>query len=263
MTTAIEWTDETWNPITGCSAISEGCANCYAKRMANRLKGRCGYDARNPFRVTLHFKRLMKPLEWREPRRVFVCSMGDMFHDQVPFGFIAKLFATFLLCQRHTFQVLTKRPHRMREFFDWLRTPAGRDKWLKAIVSPPDGDHEEWTRRWPLPNVWLGVTAENQARADERIPLLLQTPAAVRFVSVEPMLGPVDMDFGIPPGAKNVDWVICGAETGPGARPMYPDWAIDLRGQCNVAGVPFFFKKWSKGTDLDIEMPREWPEMPR
>jgi protein gp37 len=234
--TKIEWTEYSWNPVSGCTPISEGCQNCYAKRMSKRLAGRCGYPADDPFRVTLHLERLDEPLKWKKPRRVFVCSMGDLFHDDVPESWIFAAYTTIEKCPQHTFLLLTKRIHRAAEVFNKF---TGRS--------------------WPLPNVWLGVTAENQQRADERIPILLQIPAAVRFVSIEPMLGPVDFtnylpytyempdEWGNPTGdyytQPGVDWVICGGETGPGARPMHPDWVRSLRDQCQAAGVPFFFKQ--------------------
>jgi protein gp37 len=248
---SIEWTDSTWNPVTGCSKISPGCKNCYAERMAKRLAGRFGYPKDDPFRVALHHDRLEEPLRWRKPRMVFVCSMGDLFHEDVPFPIPALVFDIAGKCPQHTFQILTKRPQRMREFTQWM---AGAD----------DISTAEWPR-----NCWLGVTAENQAMADQRIPLLLQTPAAVRFVSVEPMLGPVELTravYGPEPGPMNwfgftdgfgyeacLQWVICGGETGPGARPMHPDWVRSLRDQCQAAQVPFFFKQWGAYLPNDQE----------
>jgi protein gp37 len=214
--TKIEWATETWNPVTGCTPVSEACQNCYAKRMANRLRGRFGYPEDEPFRVTLHPEKLDEPLKWKKPRRVFVCSMGDLFHEDVPHSAIQKVLYRVRMAKWHTFLILTKRPERMRAFF------------MQYYVT----GH--------IPNLWLGVTAENQARADERIPILLQIPAAVRFVSVEPMMGPVDLSWC----NYTLDWVICGGETGPGARPMHPDWARSLRDQCQEAGTPFFFKSW-------------------
>ena len=232
MPSQIEWTDETWNPVTGCTPVSEGCKNCYAARMAKRLAGRAGYPKDDPFRVTRHADKQDDPLHWRKPRRVFVCSMGDLFHEDVPDAFIYRVLEVILLTPRHTYQMLTKRPGRMA-----------------AVL----GGYEA------IPNLWLGVTAENQQTADERIPLLLQTPAAVRFVSIGPMLGPIDVSpylgqvhadaLGLPykgddPWHDGLDWVICGGETGPGARPMNPKWVRDVRDQCMAAGVPFFFKGW-------------------
>ena len=285
--TRIEWAEVVWNPITGCTLISEGCQNCYARRMANRLRGRCGYPADDPFKVTLHKDRLEEPLRWKKPRRVFVCSMGDLFHEDVPFEFIASVFGVMANSLQNTYMVLTKRPQRMKEFFDWLylsaasyyardhRTVSYDDDRINVFImkiASEYGINLDFMRKWPLFNVWLGVTAENQARADERIPILLQMPAAVRFVSVEPMLGPLDIYRWLRchicsnngsyynPNSDEVeechicssedpsllDWVICGGETGPGARPVHPDWVRSLRNQCQDAGVPFFFKQWGE-----------------
>lgn len=253
----IEWTEYSWNPVTGCTPASEGCQNCYARRMANRLRGRCGYPADDPFRVTLHPERLEEPLKWKKPRRVFVCSMSDLFHEDVHPYDIMQIFNVMAKAKQHTFLVLTKRPEKMLEFYKRLR-PGN-------VIPGPyfsiTGIGEGWAGSPPrLPdNIWLGITAENQQRADERIPILLQIPAAVRFVSVEPMLGPVDLSLsdgvdlsmsvgtGLKPGKSylinSLDWVICGGETGPGARPMHPDWVRSLVLQCKNAGVPFFFKQ--------------------
>jgi protein gp37 len=278
MSSKIEWTDETWNPITGCTPISPGCERCYAKKLAEgpRLRGRFGYPADKPFRPgTLHADKLAAPLKWRKPRRVFVCSMGDLFHEDVSDEHIAAVFGVMAACPQHTFQVLTKRPEQMRAWFEWLMSfPDPFEK----IINAADDEYVFGNQffpgpnPWPLPNVWLGVTAEGQQRADERIPTLLQIPAAVRFVSVEPMLTAIDAsswwrgdvvpivgEHRPPPGP---DWVICGAENGPGARPMDLQWARDLRDQCQAAGVPFFFKGAGRGTetppDLDIQ---EFPEV--
>jgi protein gp37 len=261
VSTKIEWCTnpdgtkgETWNPITGCTPISEGCQNCYAKRMANRLKGRCGYDADEPFKVTLHPDRLGQPLRWKKPRKIFVCSMGDLFHEDIDFYMVDKVFWTMFLSTQHTFLLLTKRPERMKKYIERIQ------KRRMGPTNQSTNDH----RFWPNRRIWLGVTAENQARADERIPVLLQIPAAKRFASVEPMLGPVDLNHLQPNreveidclngthgitrphvGANNkLTWVICGGETGPGARPLHPDWVRSLRDQCQAAGVPFFFKSW-------------------
>lgn len=253
--TAIEWAEYTWNPITGCTPVSEGCANCYAKRMAKRLAGRGGYPADEPFRVTLHPERLEEPLRLKKPRQIFVVSMGDLFHDDVPDEFICRVFAVIALTPvKHRFLILTKRPHRMREFI--LGLPQ-RDETFRLWVRAGG--------EWPLSNLWLGVTVENQARADERIPILLQIPAAVRFVSVEPMLGPVSLESQLGSAAESrrvlngwhgIDWVICGGETGPKARPMHPDWVRSLRDQCRDAGVPFLFKQWGEWAPAD-QIPHE------
>lgn len=211
--TKIEWAQATWNPITGCTPVSEGCANCYARRMATRLRGRYGYPADDPFRIVYHHKKYGEPLRWKKPRLIFVCSMGDLFHKDVDAGYLSGIFWVMKKAKQHTFLLLTKRPENVPRHKSW------------------------WDK-----NIWLGVSAENQQRADERIPILLQIPAAVRFVSVEPMLGPVVL----PSRYAVLDWVICGGETGPGARPMRSDWARSLRDQCQETGVPFFFKRWGK-----------------
>ena len=245
MTTGIEWTDETWNPVTGCTKISEGCRNCYAERMARRLAGRCGYpEAPHHFDVTLHPDKLDQPLRWKKPRRVFVCSMGDLFHEDVPLSAIAQVFGAMEDTQRHTFQVLTKRPDRMMEY-------AGKWWWWMY------GD-------WGLPNVWIGVSTENQEQADRRIPDLLQTPAAVRFVSVEPMLSPMNLAFDGRPGMGRPDhlqalsWVIIGCESGPNRRPMKLEWALDLVRQCDAAGVATFVKQIPINGRVSHD-PTEWP----
>ena len=247
--TKIEWCDETWNPITGCSKVSEACENCYAERMANRLKGRYGYPADKPFRLTAHPERLKDPEKWKKPRRIFVCSMGDIFHEDVKPEWKQDVWDVMNYNPHHTFILLTKRPQ---------NAPT----------------HETW---W-FDNIWLGVTAENQKRADERMPTLLQIPAAVRFVSVEPMLEPIDFNaippFDLLPNNEDevthydapwdeyLDWVICGAETGPKARVMESEWAEDLYHQCDNAGVPFFFKKQSKSQPVPIYVrnTREFPK---
>lgn len=264
--TEIEWTEATWNPVTGCTKVSQGCKNCYAERMSKRLAGRYGYPADEPFRVTLHLNRLEEPLRVRKPTTFFVCSMSDLFHKDVPTEFIDEVFAVMAMCPQHTFQVLTKRPERMQQYFrdiggttrrDWVFSAAGR---LLNKVRLPGFD-------WPLPNVWLGTSVENQEEADKRIPFLLQCPAKVRFLSCEPLLGPlllarhcrgarweyvggshpsVCTECGRNPREHlrhDIHWVITGGESGPGARPMHPDWVRSLRDQCQAAGVPFFFKQ--------------------
>lgn len=279
--TKIEWATHVWNPVTGCTPVSEGCRNCYARRISKRLVGRFGYPVDEPFRVTLHEDRLKEPLTWKGSRRVFVCSMGDLFHDDVPDEFIARIWWIMGQCagyldptryRGHTFLILTKRPERMQKWLNGWSDGETRRQWIESF-----GEVYDWMsgpKYWPdvLPNVWIGVTAENQQRADERIPILLQIPATVRFVSVEPMLGPVDIYRWLRchicsnngsyynPNSDEVeecpicssedpsllDWVICGGETGPGARPVHPDWVRSLRDQCQDAGVPFFFKSWGE-----------------
>lgn len=286
MATKIEWVTnpdgtkgESWNPVTGCDKVDPGCANCYAERMSKRLRGRCGYPADDPFRVTLHPDRLDKPLHWRKPRRVFVNSMSDLFHKNVPGSFVNDVFAVMSIASdlqpgpSHEFMILTKRPDRMQNYFDnphrWGRVAhKARDRG-HLISAAPHG--------WPLPNVWLGVSVHDQASADERIPILLQTPAAKRFVSIEPCLGAVDITRWLRPKPDciaiaddgtclhvenmtpechagvacpvtnqwlGIDYVILGGESGPGARPMHPDWARSVRDQCEAAGVPVMFKQW-------------------
>jgi protein gp37 len=378
--TKIEWAEKVWNPVTGCTKISPGCANCYAERMTKRF-----WPDKDFNKVTLHPDRLEEPLRWKKPSRIFVCSMGDLFHEDVTDEFIDGVFGTVLGLNifsgvaKHTFLILTKRPERMKRYFD-SRDPIEHIKaWAyNCPWVPKDEDlttedlayskcchdwdengrnsngskYKPWgylNKLWPLPNVWLGVTAENQQMADERIPILLQVPAAVRFVSVEPMLGSVDLmpwikkyyHGGIPglkPGEKllppNItgkstllqyahliapdgpqladrvyfttaaemaelfalvypngdvyraipkgpierdpdcleeglgyqaseasivpenypllDWVICGGESGSGARSMHPDWVRSLRDQCQTAGVPFFFKQWGEWVPVDF-----------
>jgi len=249
MTTGIEWTDETWNPITGCTKISEGCRNCYAERMARRLAGRYGYpEAPNHFDVTLHPDKLGEPLRWKKPRRVFVCSMSDPFHLLVAEGYRGKMFAGMIAANWHTYQVLTKRANAMALF--------GEGSWWRSRERAGLADH-----------IWLGVTAENQEQADKRIPDLLRTPAAVRFVSVEPMLGPVDAwqylggarnPIGEAYGGKGLDWIIIGCESGPNRRPMELEWALGLVRQCDAAQVPVFVKQLSIDGRVSHD-PTEWP----
>lgn len=255
----IDWTDATWNPVVGCSHASPGCDHCYAERLAGRLEamGQARYmgltrDRRWTGEVRCVPEALDQPLHWRAPRAVFVCSMGDLFHEAVPFEFIAAVFGVMAATPHHTYQVLTKRPERMREFFSWIRLHGPKDSpvgwtWQTQIQSPRTTGHAPW----PLPHVWLGTTVEDQRRADERVPHLLECPAAVRFVSVEPMLGAIELTDHL--RGCHLDWVICGGETGPGARPMHPDWARGLRDQCSAAGVPFYFKQW--GAWLAVDQP--------
>jgi protein gp37 len=263
----IEWCEATWSPITGCSPVSEGCQNCYAKRMATRLKGRCGYPADDPFKVTFHPDRLDQPLRWKKPKRIFVCSMGDLFHEDIDTEWIMRIFGRIYKLPQHTFILLTKRPENALSFCrECGLMPSNMPS---PCCSTPSGVE------WPQ-NAWLGVTAENQQRADERIPILLQIPAAKRFVSVEPMLGPIDFEPDYESACRfgqEIHWVICGGETGPGARPMQSNWARSLRDQCKGAGVPFFFKKhgdwWCKNNgcasdsvynrEFDGNLYWEWP----
>ena len=207
----IEWTESTWNPVTGCSKVSPGCKHCYAERMAMRLKAMGQPKYANGFKLALHEDKLEQPLDWRKPGIIFVNSMSDLFHQDVPLSFIHKVFDVMRCASWHTFQVLTKRSRRLLEL-------------------NPEID-------WPS-NVWMGVSVENQDYAF-RIEHLRQTDAQIKFLSLEPLLGPL-------PGLNlsGIDWVIVGGESGPGARPMAEEWVVDIRDQCRVARVPFFFKQW-------------------
>ena len=273
--TKIQWTDETWNPLRGCSRVSEGCRNCYAEKMAARFDGPgLAYagltkDRKWNGRVTFIADKLDQPLHWKKPRRIFVNSMSDLFHENVPDEWIDRIFAVMALSPQHVFQVLTKRPDRMCKYLQ--------------------------LKRYPLPNVWLGVSVEDQETADRRIPILLDTQAAIRWVSYEPALGPVDLthitvetrwaqksfdalesDSVAEPNANatSLDWVVVGGESGPGARPCDLEWVRHVVQQCKNAGVPCFVKqlgaklydsyqppfldpivKDRKGGD-----PSEWPE---
>lgn len=254
----IEWTEATWNPIVGCTAVSPGCDHCYAAREASgrlsHLPLYAGLANRGVFtgEVRLVPERLTQPLRWTKPRRVFVNSMSDLFHKDVPDDFIAKVFAVMALAPRHIFQVLTKRHGRMRSL---LSDP---DFKVLVALAALEFDDVILSGPWPLPNVWLGVSVENQQWADIRIPALLDTPAAVRWLSMEPLLGSVDLRRSLArwqPGDDQpwtgdrlhtrdvLGWVVAGGESGPNARPMHPDWARSLRDQCAAAGVPFFFKQ--------------------
>jgi protein gp37 len=241
---AIEWTDATWNPVTGCTEVTPGCDNCYAKTFAERWRGVPGHYFEQGFDVVLRPDKLNLPLTWRKPRRVFVNSMSDLFHKDVPDEFIARVFAVMAATPQHTYQLLTKRHGRMRSLL------AGEDgsghRLLEAAMDEETA--QALYDQWPLPNVWLGVSVEDQARANLRIPALLDTPAAVRWLSMEPLLGPVDLtrtdkDVLVDGG---IDWVVVGGESGRGARPMEPAWARSLRDQVTGADVPFFFKQWGE-----------------
>ncbi len=306
--TKIEWTEATWNPIVGCTIESPGCKNCYAMGMAYRLEAMASKpDGSGNFHLD-HYKgttalsrkgkpvwtgklgfseeALDAPLRRKKPTMYFVNSMGDLFHEDVPDEWIDRVFAVMALCPQHTFQVLTKRSARMREYLCSIDNNDGTrlhgQEWRGALIEgmaqklwherTGDQSVEEWLAvQLPLPNVWLGVSAEDQARAAERTPDLLATPAAVRWLSCEPLLGPVDLTHVEPEGiilldALNgfecvgpavvgfdgaLDWIVVGGESGPGARPMHPDWARSLRDQCEAAAVPFFFKQWGEWREVD------------
>ena len=208
---AIEWTESTWNPITGCNKVSTGCVNCYAERLALRLKAMGHKKYANGFNITLHYDELDKPLKWKKPQIIFVCSMSDIFHKDVPDEFIIKIFETMNKASWHIFQVLTKRADRIPKIMNKVK----------------------WT-----PNIWLGVTVENEKNM-WRIDYLVNSPAKVKFLSLEPLLGDLpNLDL------RGIDWVIVGGESGPGARPMKKEWVINIRDKCKEANVPFFFKQW-------------------
>lgn len=229
-TTKIEWADKVWNPVTGCTKVSEGCRNCYAELMASRF-----WKDRKFTEVRIHPERLGQPLDWGKPARVFVNSMSDLFHPDIPFEFIDEVFHIMRVADQHKYMILTKRPEIMLKFVAWQKKNSVRFDWKTA--------HK---------NIWLGVSVEDQKTADQRIPLLLETPAAVRFVSCEPLLGEVDLKGWIYKngmwvnGQNRIDWIIVGGESGKNARPMHPGWVRSIQDQCENAGVPFFFKQWGE-----------------
>jgi len=336
--TGIEWTDATWNPVRGCSRVSEGRQRCYAESIARRFsgpgkpyEGLIHSTGRWNGRIHLAEDHLLDPIRWGKGRRIFVNSMSDLFHEAIPFDYIDKVFAVMACTTRHTYQVLTKRPERMLEYFDRLRWNAYTEdgvvhegytydqetRWFGgpyALAGLPDQVrpsrvYDEWKPNrgkggydncgplWPLENVWLGVSCENQPTADQRIPLLMKVPAAVRFLSCEPLLGPIDLtrivlaanvpitDCADPRfdkvnftvnalrGAQSikfspVNWVIVGGESGHGSRPMEIEWARALKDQCAAAGTAFFMKQGSRANwhdfknfesfPIDLQV-RQWP----
>jgi protein gp37 len=270
--TSIEWAQRVWNPSTGCDKVSPGCGlarpdsddeetgqtgGCYAMAMAKRLKGMGKAKYQNDgdprtsgpgFGITIHPDALSIPLGWTKPRRIFVNSMSDLFHGGVSNRFVAQVFAVMAAAPQHTFQLLTKRHARMRSLLNDGTFRAAVGIYLAARLGDDDADFT-----WPLPNVWLGVSVENQKFADIRIPYLLRTPAAVRWLSVEPLIGPLNLRYGqyaMPDGETygtsldGIDWCVLGGESGPGARPMHPDWARFVRDQCQSTGTPYFFKQF-------------------
>jgi protein gp37 len=252
----IEWTDATWNPVRGCSRVSPGCEHCYAERMAIRMAGsgepyaglveKGSNGPRWTRLVRFVSSELTTPLRWRKARRIFVNSMSDLFHEKLTNEQIAAVFGVMAMCPQHTFQVLTKRPVRMRKWFGWVQQSGSVLANVRTCVLLAEDALRRWkdgerafNRPWPLPNVWLGVSVEDQQRADERIPHLLATPAAVRFVSYEPALGAVYLARYL----HGIDWVIAGAESGPGARPMDEEWIRIVRDACALSSTPFFYKQ--------------------
>lgn len=270
----IEWTEVTWSPVVGCSHTSPGCDNCYAERMAasGRLQQFERYrqvitDKKWNGKTVLHEETLLQPLYWRTPRMVFADSMTDLFHENLPFEMIDRVMAVIALCPQHKFQVLTKRADRMAEYFSGRRWGDIGQRMLADFANHPgyekikelafrmvpqsqrngDSDLEDLPSQWPLPNLWLGVTGENQKWLDIRWEYLKQVPAPVKFISHEPAIGRLILpeDFL---ALRQRGWFICGGESGPGARPMHPDWARGPRDQCSSAGLPFFFKQWGEYT---------------
>jgi protein gp37 len=282
--TRISWTEATWNPASGCTKVSPGCTHCYidrtppfrfeARHFADPYPG----DTANvgaSTGVQLHPNRLTTPLRWTRPRLVFAGSLTDLFHTEIPAEFLAQVFAVMAATGRHTYQVLTKRPHRMRAWLagpgeaavravlaGWAHERGQQFTGSTAWIAAPDLAE---TITWPLPNVWVGVSAETQDWAHTRIPVLLDTPAAIHWVSAEPLLGPLDLRRWLPTGhdertrtnptpssatgaeaAPALDWVVTGGESGPDARPVHPDWIHALRDQCATAGVAFHFKQWGE-----------------
>ena len=234
-TSNIEWTEMTWNPVTGCSKISSGCKHCYAERMAVRLQAMGSARYVNGFEPTLHSDLVDLPKTWKKPKLIFVNSMSDLFHEEVPPQFIKRIFATMNACPQHTFQILTKRSQRLREL----------------------GPQLTWS-----PNIWMGVSVED-SRVISRVADLREVPARVRFLSCEPLIGPLEE---LP--LKDIHWAIVGGESGPGARPMSKDWVRSIRKQCRKAGVAFFFKQWGgvrkdmSGRVLDGRTYDEMPARP-
>jgi protein gp37 len=273
----IEWTDATWNPTVGCTKVSAGCDHCYAETLVNRFAGTSPAFPTTFDIVNLRSDRFLhQPLRWPKPRRIFVNSLSDLFHKDVPDEFIARVFVVMSMARQHTFQLLTKRHGRMRSL---LNSPEFQVLAGRAAFDLIQQEHRTVGWDWPLPNLWLGVSAEDQDTADLRIPALLDTPAAVRWVSAEPLLGPITLhhshcpthDFTggfctwSCPERYTVDWIVAGGESGAQARPMDPDWARSLRDQCATARIPFLFKQWggrtpkANGRTLDG---RTWDEYP-
>lgn len=319
--TSIEWTrgddgtpGATWNPVTGCTKVSPGCDNCYAETFAERWRGTPGHHFEAGFDLTLRPSRLDQPLKWTRPRRIFVNSMSDLFHDDIPDSFLDEIFGVMAVAHvlhGHQFQVLTKRHGRMRSYLrkDMRTLPGGylgstrkaiagaAHRWaIDRLNAGALSDGIEFGSEWPLPGVWLGVSVEDQKWANVRIPALLETPAAVRWLSCEPLLGPIDLGIGDPhaghesddvdgfphpricltcspedldvvyfrrdPGdSLDIDWVVVGGESGRNARPMHPDWARSLRDQCVSAEIPFLFKQWGEWCHSSQMPPDTWQDL--
>jgi protein gp37 len=225
--TKIEWADRVWNPVTGCTKVSQGCKHCYAERFYERFHGHGSFKE-----VQCHQSRLSLPSLWKDPSIVFVNSMSDLFHEEVPFEFINAVFSVMSDIDHHKYLLLTKRAERMKQFWKWKEDQFGIP-WMPGF------------------NVWMGVSAEDQKTLEERIPFLIGIDAGIKFLSCEPLLGPIQLPVDCNDGSGFVDWVIVGGESGPGARPMHPDWARSLRDQCDLMGTPFFFKQWGEWISED------------
>jgi protein gp37 len=295
---SIEWTDATWNPVRGCTKVSPGCKNCYAETFAERWRGIPGHPYEQGFDLRLVPEKLAEPLSWKKPRLVFVNSMSDLFHRGVPNEYIAAVFGVMAATPWNTYQVLTKRADRLPGWFDWIANQHNGPSWACSYAATwdiydangkgddsPFSDEQQDTARfrpWPLPNVWLGVSVENQECADERIPYLLRTPAAVRFVSAEPLLEHIDFEH-LDRGAKcercsgpvtldardgtercgcghvaaedlpGLDWAIIGGESGPKARPFAMKWARSMIAQLRAAKVATFFKQTGARTTTEAD----------
>lgn len=283
----IEWTDATWNIATGCTKVSAGCKNCYAERHFPRV-----YPGRKFTDVVIHWDRLTLPMRWRKPKMIFVNSLSDLFHESFSATLWDRVWAVMALCPQHTFQILTKRPAIMRRYMTELWDVNGRPKWDRTVFLALDDLIRElklqkdtlgkiMARPWPLDNVWIGISAEDQPTWDDRVYELVQTPGAVHFVSYEPALGPVNGEIYLEvmqgkngwvrcqkwdsederggykspeylgEAKSEIQWVIAGGESGPKARPANPAWFQSMRDQCKVAGVPFFFKQWGEWAPTD------------
>ena len=302
--TSIEWTDASWSPIVGCTRKSEGCRNCWSERFLARFGGIAGHKFEGLSRFTSNGPRwsgevrfaeaaLEDPIRWRAPRKIFVCSTSDLFHEKVPDEWIDRIFAVMALCPQHEFQCLTKRPKRMRAYLSNPDTPGrvakaadrlsvakeiaiGRDFSVSGTQVRNIARGDQWASPgempWPLPQIWVGVSIENQETADERIPLLLQTPAAVRWISYEPALGEINIRSWLHPASDtNISWLVCGGESGPGARPCDRRWIYNVMDQCKTVSIPIFIKQLGAKSHIDgtgnflkIKDPkggnmREWP----
>lgn len=245
-TSSIEWTDATWSPVTGCTKVSPGCKHCYAEREVEQRwskNSRSKFYGRRFTDIRVHPEALAQPAAWSRGRRIFVCPRADLFHGEVPFDFIAEVFAAMAATPRHTYQVLTKRASRMLEFFGWLASEPVRLARMGAM--------------WPLPNVWLGTSIEDNERARERIGDLLRCPAALRFVSAEPLIERLDLTLHVVAAIKDrpsinlLHWVIVGGESGKDARPMHPEWVDQIRRECADNGWAFFFKQWGEWKEVE------------